>query len=207
MRRMPRPWEYTRARRIAMQVVMCLLLGASITVAYAVQRIRSAQLAPRQWHPVTAGGFTLELPADWHTDVETAFGGIVEVKSVEQHATLGVTRGLLVYARTLHAKEYESAQDFAADDLDEQFSADDARPIDFLGQHGVLVEVPPVIEPGSIRLGSLRAYVILPSRKGVLVTLAGPARFDPADVELLKRVLNSMQYKPESKHAFRGLSA
>jgi hypothetical protein len=106
---------------------------------------------------------------------------------------MGVARSLLIVQAPVNPKQGKTAMDLAASQLREDVSPESFETFDFLGQHGVLVEVPAAFESVGMRMPYLYACVLLPSRQGVWVMMTGPHVFLPADLELFKHVLRSMR--------------
>jgi hypothetical protein len=89
-----------------------------------------------------------------------------------------------------------SAEDYAAE-WEDRVLPEMCQPLDFLGQKGLLVEVPEEdIQEGQVArmiASRLFAVAVLPSRYAIVIELRGPRHFTSADIELLKTVAKSMK--------------
>ncbi|HEX5243218.1 MAG TPA: hypothetical protein VFW23_08120 [Tepidisphaeraceae bacterium] len=186
---MGRPVEYTRARRMAMQAVLTLVLGISILLAWLMSRAHAARIYPPNWETRKVGGFAIDVPIGWTASViRPRVGSYIAVDEP------GQKRG-----RQLHIidepfkDEGQSSLDVAMNFFNDEFPADEFQNIDLLGQKGVWIEVPTEISGDTMRPGYLAAFALLPSNRLLLVKMTGPPIFVPGDIQLFKRFVQSLK--------------
>ncbi len=186
---MPRFWDYTKARKIAMQVFLCAILGVSILFAWMINRRHAAEIIPTQFEPQTLGNLTVEAPKGW----EVLQLGDQAMGFVETHGLLGVNRTISVRKESIRRSSNLSAKQAAVTQLGDLLGEEPFESVDFLGQHGVMVEIPARLDFGGYRAAFLCACVVLPSRQVVTVEMSGMHLVAPADYQLFKRILSSLQ--------------
>jgi hypothetical protein len=188
---MARPLEYSSARRVAMQGVLILVLGASILLAWLLSRVHAARINPSNWRTKRIGSFSLDVPEGWTASLLPApEGHFIDVH--EKGGQSGIDRDLRIFVLPLEEKS-TSALDFAMGEFNDDFPADEFKPIDCLGQKSVWVQIPSQFAPDGIHLGQLAACAILPSHRVVWIKLAGPTVFVPGDIEVFKRMVQSLK--------------
>ena len=62
---MANPWQYSRARRIATQIVMWVILGGTVLLAALVSSYRRNALQVALAPPETIKGITIQIPRRW----------------------------------------------------------------------------------------------------------------------------------------------
>src|SRR5438067_9681483 len=67
---MAKNWQYGRLRAVALQVVMCLILGASLGLAAYIDHRRSGSLDIALGEPRTVGRLIVRAPAGWEVEEE-----------------------------------------------------------------------------------------------------------------------------------------
>jgi hypothetical protein len=186
---MPRSWEYTKARKIAMQAVLCAVLLVSVLFAWTISRQHEAQITPAQFETRTFSNLAVDVPKDWEVLPSTDS----TLRVLEMHGLLGVNRGITIRVESLRRSSTATAKQIAVATLGELLGDQPIEPVDFLGQHGVLVEIPSHAEYGTMRAATLFACVILPSRQVVTVEVAGMHLISKSDRQLFLRLLSSMK--------------
>jgi len=186
---MARPWEYTKARKIAMQVVLCAILGVAIFFAWMINRRHVAEIIPTQFEPQTFENLVVQAPKNW----EVVQIGDQAMGFVETHGLLGVNRTITLRQESIRRSSNLSAKQVATTKLGDLLGDEPFQSVDFLGQHGVMVEVPAHVEYNGYRPAFLFACVVLPSRQVVSVEMSGMYSTAPGDRQLFKRILGSLQ--------------
>src|SRR2546421_13080665 len=94
---MPRSWEYTKARKIAMQACLSAVLLVSVLFAWTISRQHEAQITPAQFETRTFSNLAFDAPKDWEVlpSTENTF------RALETHGLLGVNRGLTIREESL----------------------------------------------------------------------------------------------------------
>src|SRR5690349_15704350 len=91
---MPKPSDYTPARRYAMQAVMWLILGGTVALAAVVSRsarhATRVQLAPQ---PITEGAVSLRLPVKWRPGPRGEDPRVVAAASDPSSPSMGASGG------------------------------------------------------------------------------------------------------------------
>jgi len=187
---MGRPVEYTRARRMAMQAVLTLVLGVSILFAWLMSRAHAARIYPPNWQARKVGGFSVDAPGGWTASVvRTRAGDYITVDEPGQKRG----RQIHILDEPVTNEGQTSSLDVAMSFFNDEFPAGDFQNIDFLGQKGVWIEVPMEISGDSMRPGYLAAFALLPPNRLVLVKMTGPPIFVPGDIQLFKRFVQSLK--------------
>lgn len=175
-----------------MQAVLTLVLGVSILLAWLMSRAHAARIYPAKWETQKVGGLSIDVPAGWSAAVvRSRYGRYMEVNEVglaKQNS-----RQLTVIDQPNDDQSLTSSREVAMSILNDESSAGDFQPIDFLGHNGVWIEVPTEISGDALRRGSLNAFVLLPSNRVVWVRMTGPPTFVPGDIQLFKRVVQSLK--------------
>ena len=177
-----------------MQAALGGVLVLSAALAWWICQQHRRALAVNQWQDRTAGGLYMRLPEKWTTRLRRVPGG-ASYSATEPKPTLGVTRRIEIVQEALRTPPANS-QDYAYS-IDNRVTPEGTQPLDFLGQKGVLTEVPlewdeedGMRQPRPARLF---AAVILPSGVGVSVELVGPQIFVAADKQLVEQVARSLK--------------
>ena len=186
---MPRSWEYTKARKIAMQIVLCAILCFSIFCAWMISKRHEAEITPVQFETRSFDNLAGEFPKDW----EVLSSSDNTFRALETHGLMGVNRAVTIRQESIRRSSKASARDIAVSTLGELLGDQPIEPIDFLGQHGVLVEIPAHAEFGAMRSATFFACVILPSRRVVTVEMAGMHLVSKGDRQLFIRLLRSLK--------------
>ena len=174
-----------------MQGVLILVLGASILLAWLLSRAHAARINPSNWQTKRIGSFSIDVPDGWTASlVSTPDGHFIDVH--EKRGQSGIDRDLRILVLPPDEKGI-SALDYAMGEFNNEFPAEEFKPIDCLGQKGVWIQIPSQFAPDGLRLGRLAAYVILPSQRVIWINLVGPTVFVPGDVEVFKRMVQSLK--------------
>lgn len=194
---MGKPGRYTQTRRLIMQGVMVLVLGASVGIAALVGHYRAADWRVELGEPITMGRLKLRLPAQWQDGVTLRRSPKGEVTgiSVREITDPRTSRILGVNIVPLGS---QSVEHFL---ITRGGAPRDMTRINFLGHPGRMVEVKEIVEIQNRQTGatslqrrsSVRAMVKLRSGQGVLVQLSGPSAFGPSARELVSRVAQTME--------------
>lgn len=174
-----------------MQGVLIVVLGVSILLAWLLSRAHAARINPSHWQTKRVGSFSLDVPDGWTASLlSTPDGHMIDVH--EKRGQSGIDRDLRILVIPLEEKP-ASALDFAMGEFNNEFSAEEFKPIDCLGQKGVWIQIPAQFSSEGIRLGRLAAFVILPSQRVIWISLVGPTVFVPGDIEVFKRMVQSLK--------------
>lgn len=197
--------DYTQLRRILMQVVLCAALGATLGLAYWVEKTHAAALAVTLEPPKAFKNQVLDidirLPAGWKIELGIdADSGDPVLRATELYPHYRVRRQFELQLSSVPGRgALPSPEEVAEEDTKGRQSVGPTQKLDFLGTPGVLIEYPftpgaEVVEGRQTGLKPmLLACAVLP-RQRVKVTLlmVGPANFAAADVELIRSVATGL---------------
>src|SRR5262249_32456325 len=137
---MPRPREYTRARRVMMQVVMCLALGATVVMAWSVTKRHAAALHVELGSPKVFANSMLSIQARMPAGCRIAFEvteGAAVIAANEVRTQLGLQRTLEIVLRRETVKEKDTPVEELAVNLKGRAPLGPARKLPILGTDGV----------------------------------------------------------------------
>ena len=210
---MPKPSDYTPKRRLIMQVVMTLILVATVALAAAVgAAVRRAARVELSGESVTANDVTVRLPAGWRTRRVPNHPGVV-VQAIEDGGD-GNARGgdrddarrtVTVRVERLQAPvsplQYLFAQfDFATDAARHNRDVDDPlATLPMAGQTGVTMTMLQGTgrRGGAIARKDIVAAVVLPSQRGVAVHLEGPGDATANDRAVVREIAAAIRVANE----------
>lgn len=179
---MARNWQYPRWRRVALQVVMCVILAASVGLAAYIQH-------RRQPPPVTLGEPELRgrliyrLPVGWRTSI----GGLLGPGPALLAREPGKRKRQILVAQG-PARD-RSAEEWLATVLGSPLPLPGAEPIEIAGETGVMVTVHTLDE----RESGLYAAAVMPEGWAVILVVRGDASFGPSGRDLLRQMARSME--------------
>jgi hypothetical protein len=196
-------------RRRVMQAVLCALLGLTVALAWWVGQARGRSLAVKIGEardfasPYPYVSLSVRFPEGWVASTRR-MPSHWSVVAEEQKSDDNSSRRMISVAEyPLPADaQAQTPEEFATSDLGPREHLVRPGKIDFLGNPGVLIDVPPQIErddDGSVRrgVGELYACTILPaSHMAVTVRLLGPLAFAPADFDIVRSVAQSLKPIP-----------
>jgi hypothetical protein len=183
---MAKAWQYSRGRRLALQGVMCLVLGASVGVAAYVQHLRrppQVELGPVEEH----GRLRYALPVGWKGVRELTIPVTVTVVAREPRK-----RGRSIRVAIMPTTRRLDADSLLSLALQSQLPPDQLEPISFLGEEGVLLEA----NTDDPSLSGLYAAVVTDDGTGVILSIRGEGAFGPSSRKLLKQVASTMTLAP-----------
>lgn len=184
---MPNPWDPTRFRRIALQVVMWLILCAAVGLAAAVSHHRREMLKVPLSPPVRAGELTFRLPEGWQMRQRAARDA--SLQAVEPG---GTQRTLTVTSEPL--RRMVSPQEYLA--RNHEPLAGGGGPVEIAGQPGVLLGRSHFYRLQTGELAASKQVVVcavLPSRRAVVLELEGPGAVEPGDLELVRQIAATVE--------------
>jgi len=182
-----------------MQIVMWLLLAASIGAAAVVSHFRAGGVLPELGEVLSFGPIHLKLPADWAVTrpSEAGFEAILASEPAEQ---LG--RQLVVSRVKLgrYLSPTQAATEMRLGDYGRAPEVDETRPTKIAGYTGATwAEQYEVGVPGSSaqRVKRICAVVVLPSRRAVKIELQGHGRPNGSDRKLVELIAQSLRFDDE----------
>jgi hypothetical protein len=187
------PGRSQRRRRVVMQILLWLALGATVGLAALVnhavvrpQRIEAAGLSvqlPRQWQVVEVEDPRLAMAA-----VDPEGGRVVAL--VRQRAAPGL--GAYQYLRQsgLLPPEYQQGQ---------TAGVVGQSPIRMAGQTGLLVIAVRISPQTGLPSSKLLAAVILPDREAVTIILESPGAPRQADALLIRQIADTLTVAPREE--------
>jgi hypothetical protein len=204
---MPKPSDYTPARRYVMQGVMMLILGASVALAAAVassaRRANRVELSPES---VTRRDVTVRLPQGWEVRKDSKDPAVV-VEAVEvatsEDDDPDAARTVAVRLERLPApastlqylvNNYELPEaDADGEGRGDGMLVDWLTPIPIAGRDGMMMTAERGSRPRRRgRRSTLRkeviATVVLPSLRAVVVHLEGAGKADANDHAVVKQI-------------------
>lgn len=214
---MPKP-QYTRSRRIALQVIMGGLLALTMGMAAMVSSYRRSTYAVELSKPIRIGAFTVQVPAKWNANAMSRRGVVARVEAIEPPTELRdrtQQRRFTIFAerapQTMTPQAYLLSQPaIGLVDSPGVFSGlgDDGGghteakfvPIDIAGAQGVMFErwvrhrallkvFPPVYE--------FYAAVVLPDQSAIAIRFTcnstPPTPPTPADRALFRQVVERVK--------------
>lgn len=196
---MPHPWQYTRWRRVAMQVAVWVVFAGVMGLAALVDRYRTPVI--RLARPARLGEAVLLLPVDWDvTTPPTLRGSAIEVRErtngSESNAPGRVLSIALVHAGSVPPEDLLSEL--------EQHRLGQVGPITGF-QFGkypgaeAIVRITAIDEQtgDQLRGYEINACTVLPKGQGILLRLTGPLDPTPRDERLVQQVADSLRIAPE----------
>jgi hypothetical protein len=183
---MAKSWQYSRWRRVAMQVTLALVLAATVGLAALVTRGRSAELRVELGTPIEVGSLKMRLPAGWSVTMSP-----VTVTASDQ--ITDVPREVAVMQEPL-----------AGGTVDEYLWRHSGEPakkfqrVDFLGQPGRMVEVEGRRPFTDEVISGVYAVTILPPRGpgeralGVFVKVEAQALLGPSNRRLIRQITDAL---------------
>lgn len=187
-RLMPRPWEYPRWRRIVMQVVMWLILGATLGLAQLISNQR-ARAPEALGVPMRVGSFLVRMPEGWALQ-RFRDQDVLGVRGVDPDNY----RVLLVLIVPAPAGPHAIGPT--------RRITSTPQPIEFSGLHvkGKMVleqDLQPA-QGAAVPQRSVAAMAVLPSQDTIVVQLVLPpgVQVGRADTDLLKQVAAAITLSP-----------
>ncbi|CAN5555127.1 hypothetical protein BH10PLA1_BH10PLA1_07860 [soil metagenome] len=92
-------WHYPAWRRVALQVTMWVLFGASLGVAGMVSAYRQGQVNSKYSPPIACGKFVVRAPVGWKVILHP--DSLVKVEAIEPTKTSRRPRHLLFYEKQI----------------------------------------------------------------------------------------------------------
>src|SRR5881227_1032133 len=198
---MPNPWQYSRGRRIATQVVMWLILAATIGLAALVSAHRRTALQVALASPQTVKHVTIALPKDWEVtpnrnDLAPTF--LTARPSDDDSVRIVVTLDPLPQHRTPLQMALPGSGKRGRDKITQ-------APLTIAGNPGVLISYAqkqsmrgfPGQDDLEMDVKSVVAATVLPSGKGLSIELNDIGEPEPADLDLVRRIVASISVKGE----------
>lgn len=189
---MAKSGQYTKARRVVMQAVMAVVLGATVALAALVTR-RTPDEQLTGPHLFNNYNLRVWLPEGWRVQgprLEPPGEIVILAKEPGPPDVSRTIRVVLIPSQDVPADVY----------LQDKVQSRHRRfpRLDFLGQKGFMAEVrylrPPrgdEIEPQPS--AATLAHTVLPSKLGVLVEIHGASAFGPATRRLVERVAKRLE--------------
>jgi hypothetical protein len=197
---MPKPSDYTPARRYMMQVVMVLLLGGTIALAAVVSRsARRANQVKLSTEPVSDRGISVFPPAGWKLMPRGDDPRVIAIAAQNPHERQ--TQAVEIFAEQLshplsplqYLVETEGLPDSGQNDPDAELGADPA--ITMASQQGVLVMAQGMSGDPRGRMtpvSHIYACAITPSLQAIVVHLSSPQAPEPRDLDLVRQIARSI---------------
>lgn len=185
--------RYTQTRRLVMQGVMVLVLGATVGLAALVQRYRAADWRVDLAEPVELKNLLVRMPARWELSGPEPIpgGGARLMARPDGDEAMNIRLVVSTYASGAGSVEAVLRKQTTRRSFVER--------IEFLNHPGRLVEITQIVAipnpAGLLEYGqrrSVTAMVKLRSGYAVTVELTGQAAFGPSARDLVMRVAKAL---------------
>lgn len=201
---MARSWEYSRQRRIAMQVAMWVILGLTLALAGLVSRQKRQDLKIPLSQPIAVGDLMVRLPRGWHyrlfrADDVLGIRGEEPGDQIQRPVRTIQVRQQRLTESAMSAEEYLSMSVLNAD-------LHHVAPMRFSGLNsdGISAEIEVQNEDDSVPAAtppSMYAATVTPlpdgHRLAVVVLMEDPALFTPADDDALRQIADAIALAPK----------
>jgi len=199
---MANPWQYSRARRIATQVVMWLVLGLTVTLALVVSSYRRSAMQLTLLPQAANRGVTISLPRRW--DIARGRDELAPTLfSADETDAEGRNFTVILHPLPMHATPVE----VALRGSDRRTRRDVKQQPITIGNDfpGVLVTYQERIDLRSIGDAEsmeapakfVSAATVLPSGRALSINLVGYGEVESADVELVRKIASSVSVASE----------
>jgi hypothetical protein len=191
---MPLAWYFPRWRQLLMQLVMWIVLGATVVLAAILDRhLRLGQIVELS-APVADGPLSFSLPAGWKSWTRQAEGdGSAHVAT---DSVAGVTRTLIISRqRVPHpippAEFILRAESLPSDGGGHEFQGVTIDHWPGQSTHWAAQRGP--LDAGGELLFSVCSAVVLPGDEGIMIRLDKNAPFDAADQRVYHQILDQVR--------------
>jgi hypothetical protein len=196
---MAKNWQHGRLRVVVLQVVMWVILGASLGLAAFIDHRKTAALDVTLGEPRRFGALVVRLPKGWELEGETGPPQAVVAKDYDRQGRLRRTLKVTQEVQTGRVLGPESYLENTVQ-LPEIEQIPDVEPFGFLGQdEGALV----AFMLGDSRRGrrsrprlpdaGLYAATVLPDGLSVTVQLYGEGAYGPTSRHLVRLVADNLK--------------
>ena len=198
--------QYGRLRAVALQVVMWLVLAASLGLAAFIDHRRSGSLDVALGEPVTEGRVVVRLPKGWDVDQKETRAGPPRTLALVDYDRQNRRRRTLRISQEQQTGRPRGPEYYIEATVnlplgDEEGAGLPVEPFRFLGQDdGVLV--PLKINTKALRRygrqldipeAGLYACAVTPDGLTVMLQLTGDGAYGPSNRALLRQVADSMR--------------
>ena len=188
---MPKSWQYPRWRRVAMQVAMCVVLGAAVGSAAWVGQTRRAELDVKLGPPQQVGELMVRLPERWQSRITR--GRTVVVVVADEVSDRRGDRQLRI-SQVPQDPPFHDPRQFL-EELNPR-PLQDVEPLPMLGQNGVLGRLSlGTVDPATgerQNLHKLFAAVVLRDGLTVVVELQSNQSLGPSSERLVRELAGDL---------------